>query len=219
MDLALLFPVSVKVVLRRIPDEVLPLDPVEEIAVGRAVPKRRREFAAGRACAREALSAVGHPRVALPRLSNGCVAWPEGVVGAITHSREWTAAVVTRSNEALGVGIDLEKSGRMSRRAAGYALSPTELAACEHHPLSREVAWTAIFSAKESIYKCLYPLVRRYIGFHEAEITLGHEGSFTAALAADLEGSLPTGSRGVGRFLVMDDHVVTAFTLVACRGS
>jgi 4'-phosphopantetheinyl transferase EntD len=214
MNLQLLYPVPISAVLRRIPDQELPLHPAEEVAVARAVPKRRREFSTGRACAKQALAELGIVIDSLPRLDEGPPAWPGGVVGAITHSNAWGAAVVARSIDALGVGIDIELAGRMSERAARYALSQTELDACARHPLGPAAAWILMFSAKESIYKCLYPTVRRFIGFMEAEITLHDDGTFEARLVDKLMAELPAKSRRFGRFQLLDDHVVTAFTMV-----
>ena len=214
MELVELFPVSVRAVLRQIPDEELPLTPDEEVTVAHAVSKRRREFAAGRACAREALDALGFRPSSLPRRADGCPDWPAGVVGSITHSKVWAAAVVSECSEVLGLGLDLEQTGRLSRRVAEHALSPAELEAGEADPLGPAVAWVVVFSAKESIYKCLYPTVRRYIGFREAELRLQPDGTFTHCLADDLIAALPVGSRSVGRFRLFKDHVITSFTLL-----
>ncbi|RIJ02750.1 4-phosphopantetheinyl transferase, partial [Clavibacter nebraskensis] len=62
-----------------------PLHPAEAGAVARAVPSRRREFAATRACARTALAALagdatGAAAVAIPKGRGGDPVWPRGVV-------------------------------------------------------------------------------------------------------------------------------------------
>ena len=214
MDLESLFPVAVAAVLRRVPDHELALHPLEAEAVARAVAKRRREFSAGRACAREALAALGVAVDAVPRRADGSPSWPPGVVGSVTHSRVWSAAVVTRSPPALGLGLDIELAGRMSERAARHALNERELALCARHPAGPAAARVLVFSAKESVYKCLHPTVRRFIGFSEAEIALGEDGTFEARLGDALEGELPARARRSGRFLTLDDHVVTGFSLL-----
>lgn len=55
-----------------------PLPPREAAALGRAVAVRRREFAAGRTCARRALAALGRPVDDLLRDADGLPAWPDG---------------------------------------------------------------------------------------------------------------------------------------------
>jgi len=216
-----LFTIPVCSALRPIPasgDE--PRLPERELeAVRRAVPKRRMEFAAGRACAKSALRDLGVAVEALPRHSDGRTAWPGGVVGTITHSQGWCAAVVAREEDALGLGIDLESIGRMSPGAAEHVLSPAELEDCRGHTLGQEAAWAIKFSAKESVYKCLFPLVQRYIDFREAEIDAAPDGSLTARLDPALERELPTAATLVGRYQVADGRVMTGFSLYADRRS
>lgn len=214
LDLGALFPIEVHSVLRRIPDKELELMPGEEAAVQRALPKRRREFAAGRAFARDALDALGIVVTDLPRRPDGRAAWPDGVVGTITHTSQWCAAVVSNQGETLGLGIDIEEIGRMSPGAARQVLSKGEIDSCERSELGREVAWTVRFSAKESIYKCLYPQVLRYIGFDEAEIELRNDGRWLARLEEALVASLPRSSHLYGRYQITPDHVITSCTLL-----
>lgn len=214
LDLGTLFPIEVHSVLRQIPEKELELMPGEELAVQKAIPKRRREFAAGRAFARDALNALGVGVTALPRRADGRAGWPPGAIGTISHTSQWCAAVVSKQSAALGLGVDIEELGRMSHGAARQVLSKGELEACERSPLGREAGWTVRFSAKESIYKCLYPLVMRYIGFDEATIDLDIEGRYVAQLDKALMASLPPDSRLEGRFQVTPDHVITSCTLL-----
>ena len=85
-----------------------PLLPEEECAVASAVEKRRREFAAGRACARNALAKLGMPEVAIPRGAHGEPVWPAGAVGSITHCDGFCACAVARRELIWSVGIDAE---------------------------------------------------------------------------------------------------------------
>src|SRR2546430_2701154 len=57
----------------------------ERAAVGTAVPKRQREFATGRACARQALAQLGLPPAPLERGPRGEPQWPARGGGSITH--------------------------------------------------------------------------------------------------------------------------------------
>src|ERR1700761_3617241 len=74
------------------------LFPDEEALLGRAVEKRRREFAAGRGCARRALAALGLPPAPLLPGEGGAPRWPDGVVGSITHCAGYAAAAVAARN-------------------------------------------------------------------------------------------------------------------------
>ena len=215
LALETLLPAAVRAVVRRIPEEELELTPSELEAVSRAVPKRRREFAAGRASAREALRSFGVEVSDLLRLPDGQVAWPEGFVGTISHTRSWCAAAVGRETDLLGLGLDIEKVGRMSAGAARHVMSANELERCDRSAFGTATAWTVTFSAKESIYKCLYPMVRRFIGFDEATIELLAGDRLSVSLDPALEAVLPQSSRLDGRYQVVADHVVTTMVLVA----
>ena len=67
------------------------LFPEEELALGDAVEKRRREFMTGRACAREALAGLGFPDSPVGSGTKGEPLWPPGVVGSITHCEGYRA--------------------------------------------------------------------------------------------------------------------------------
>src|SRR5438874_13378259 len=71
-----------------------PLLGPEAAAVASAVPSRQREFATGRACARQALAALGVAPVPLDRGAGGAPAWPAGGVGSITHCAGYRGAAV-----------------------------------------------------------------------------------------------------------------------------
>src|SRR5688572_21941564 len=56
--------------------------------------KRRRDFILGRNCARKALAALGHGNAVIERRGNGAPLWPDGIVGSITHTSGYAAALV-----------------------------------------------------------------------------------------------------------------------------
>lgn len=213
LELETLYPAPVRVVMRRMPEAELPVAAEEQAAILRAGPKRRRDFSAGRACAHDALVALGSPARALPRNDDGSVAWPEGVAGSITHSRRWCAAVVGWRRDVLGLGLDIEETGRLSEGGAKLVLSETERLATRRSALGEDACRTLMFSAKEAIYKALHPTVRRYIDFTEAVIEVEDDGRLQARLVSKLEASLPTSSRLTGRYYLFEGSVLTAMTL------
>jgi len=88
-----------------------PLYPEEEVSIRNAVRKRRREFAAGRNCARRALAFLGVQDCALPMGNDREVLWPEGIVGSISHCDDLCAVAVARRDFAAGIGLDVERAG------------------------------------------------------------------------------------------------------------
>ena len=95
-----------------------------------AAPKRKIQFFAGRFCAREAIERLGplSNGGALPRDSDGCPVWPEGLVGSISHTDASATAAVARSAEARGLGVDVESvmSGEAADEVARLVASEDE---------------------------------------------------------------------------------------------
>ena len=119
------------------------------------------------------------------------------------------------------IGVDVERwldddaPARLGAALAG-AGELDALVAQTSWPAARVL--TVLFSAKESIYKCLFPGVRTYFGFEAAwlervEAVGGAEGRFEARLTEALGADLPAGFVLRGRFDCLDEVVVTALVL------
>jgi len=80
------------------PGDVKLLMPEEARYLGRAVPKRVREFAAGRLCARRALAEFGIVDFAVEVADDRQPVWPASMVGSITHTAGFCAAVAAERN-------------------------------------------------------------------------------------------------------------------------
>ena len=70
------------------------LYPEEAASIKRAVPKRWREFTAGRLCAREALRRLGIERHPILVGEHREPLWPSGVVGTLSHCDDCYGAAV-----------------------------------------------------------------------------------------------------------------------------
>jgi 4'-phosphopantetheinyl transferase EntD len=202
-----------------------PLYAEETAAVARAVQRRRAEYAAGRACARAALAALGCPPGPITRdPERGAPVWPAGVVGSITHCDGYRAAAVARAADILTLGIDAEPHGplpegvlKVITATAAETDSLAELG--EQAP---GIHWDRLmFSAKETVYKAWYPYHRRMLDFTEAELLLAADagaadrGSYTARLL--IPGPLLAEGVGPdvfsGRWIVRDGLVATAIVV------
>ncbi|NND89642.1 MAG: 4'-phosphopantetheinyl transferase superfamily protein [Granulosicoccus sp.] len=152
-------------------DRVDTLYPEELPAIESAASLRRCTFSSGRSCARAALAEAGLAPGPLPRAEDGAVVWPPGVIGSISHTSDWAVAAVAvdAMSEAVSLGVDLEciqpiESGVLAMVATRAEIA--ELAEAGDRPWHS----TALFSLKESIYKCLRPSHGQFIQFHEVEI-------------------------------------------------
>lgn len=147
------------------------LAPAEAAHVARALPSRRREFAAGRRCARAVLAGVGCPPVPIGRGALGEPRWPSGYSGSITHGSRFAAAIAwSLEVDRDGYGVDLvdEPDLNVFVEVARSILSEREYAdlgalARDGRDLARR------FSAKEAAIKVLSPALGCYVDFRELE--------------------------------------------------
>jgi len=201
------------------------LFPEEEALVAGAAAKRRREFAAGRHCARRALAELGVAPSPVLRGELGAPRWPAGIVGSITHCAGYQAAAVARASDVLTTGVDAEPDAGLPDGVLGLVALPGE------RERLRELAAAApgtswdrlLFSAKESVYKAWFPLTGRWLGFHDADITVNAaDGTFHARLLADPgDPGDPADAGGfplagfAGRWLAAGGLILTAVTVPA----
>ena len=147
-----------------------PLFPEEQVAITKAVEKRRREFTAGRTTARKALAFFAQENNPLPRTEQGETTWPVGYVGSISHTNTWCLAAVASNNNLKSIGLDIEQTSRMKPEVEKKILHPDEQTQVEHLPHTLAQSATLYFTAKEAIYKTLFPIVKEYIGFQQVQL-------------------------------------------------
>ena len=190
-------PTAIGVGIRRGADAFQPaLYPEEEAHLGpRATERRRFYFALGRAAARDALAELGVAPVAIGRGSAGEPVWPDGIVGAITHTGDLAVVMVGWRSAYGGLGVDLERlTPGLSARAARLVCTPAERAwvGDGDHATRRG---TMLFSAKEAVFKALYPIERIWLGFSDAELAWQPERcAFEARLLKSASAAHPIGA-------------------------
>jgi 4'-phosphopantetheinyl transferase EntD len=154
--------------------EVLPPWASFASSVLAATPDRSGQFAAGRACAAAALAGLGTfvSPARIVRGPHGEPVWPHGFCGSITHSGPYVAAAAARLTDAAGIGIDAIEIVAPARaaRVSSVVARPAELQRLRRAGMDEATALTLAFSAKESLFKCLFPAVRRYFDFLDAEV-------------------------------------------------
>ncbi len=155
--------------------------PEERRAVERAVAKRQNEYFATRHLARLALTELEVPHAPILNNDDRSPRWPDGVFGSLTHTDTWCGvAVARREGLVSGLGIDMERLGSVSPAVAQRILSERELGD------GSGVDAAVRFSAKEALYKAIYPFVRRYVGFAEVEIELRSETKFDVCIVSEV---------------------------------
>lgn len=172
-----------------------PAFPGESVA---GIPRRQREFRAGRVAARVALAELGLPPCAIPAGPDRAPLWPAGIAGSISHSADAALAVAGRLR---GIGVDLEPDRPLDPALHATILRPDEAGA---DPL-------AVFVAKEAAYKAQYPLSRRIFDFHTLSVSMG-AGRFTARYTEAIA-PFPAGAVLEGRLIRVAGHVLAIVTL------
>ncbi len=188
--------------------------------IERSVAKRQAEFLAGRLCARQALAQLGVTDRGIPIGEDRAPVWPAGISGAITHGQGWAAAIVAPLQAYRGLGLDVETvlAPERAQRLAGEILTPAELERLPSHAERSALAVTLTFSLKESLFKALYPLVRRRFYFEAAELLAwSDDGQARLRLLEDLSEEWTRGSELHGQFQVTDDRLLSLVSIAGRR--
>jgi enterobactin synthetase component D len=154
-----------------VPEDVLSrLHPAEAAHARTLRAFRQVSFVGGRLALRQACSQLGAQVPALLPDDRGRPQLPAHLAGSISHKRDLAIGMVSLAS--LGtLGCDLEDYHPPRPGIASHVLTDREQSEIAQLPENRR--WIALlvrFSIKESIYKALDPYVRRYVGFHEAEV-------------------------------------------------
>ncbi|MBT2373978.1 4'-phosphopantetheinyl transferase family protein [Pseudomonas fluorescens] len=188
-------------------------------SIQRSVAKRQAEFLAGRLCARAALQqlegldcvpAIGEDRAPV---------WPGHISGSITHSTGHAAAIVAHKVQWRGLGMDLENVLTLERaeRLAAEILTPDELQRMASGPRAQIAQCvTLTFSAKESLFKALYPIVQKRFYFEHAEVVEWSEtGHARLRLLADLSDEWCHGKELQAQFSVHEGQLLSLVAISA----
>jgi len=191
------------------------LHPLEAAALGDAVSdKRRRDFRLGRLAARRAVEQIGFPVVSpILRGEHREPLWPVGVVGSIAHCGDYGIAAAAWQQDVPAVGIDIQLiEERYTDELVARFADPDEFDWVRSEPSLRTERAVKLFSAKESVFKALYPLRRVWFAFDVARLTpIAGEDAFKASVR------LPSVSSGVIQLDVgvsrFNGHIITGALL------
>jgi len=129
----------------------------------------RRASGAARMVARKFLAELGHDTAAIPKRVNGCPIWPAGITGSFAHDERVSVIAIGRERHAGGsVGIDVEPADDLPAETLDLIATPAEKSRIGDDPYRGRL----LFTAKEAVYKALYPLDGQFLEFHDIEIDL-----------------------------------------------
>jgi 4'-phosphopantetheinyl transferase EntD len=164
---------------------------------------RIAEFAAGRATARRALGMLGFSGHALDRRQDRSPVWPNGVVGSLSHAGALSVAAVARREAIFGIGIDIERIGRVREKLWPMVFVSGEVEAIESRPPTERATLASIlFSAKEAYFKFEYPVWGEWLDFTDVTARIVSDSEL---ILAPLKESRVLPAQGV--YAVADDVV------------
>lgn len=178
-----------------------------------AINKRSQEFEVGRFCARHALKQL-QPALdtEIPADTDRKPIWPPEIVGSISHSHHYAWAVSAKKENISSIGIDTEiiVNGRTFQQVVNEITveAEQELFSKVHHDI--ETAFTILFSAKESIYKCLYPRNEQFFGFHDVLLIAAQDQSVTFAQQPSNPNFSSAPQKLTVQYAVVDNDVFTS---------
>ncbi|WP_439121926.1 4'-phosphopantetheinyl transferase family protein [Marivita sp.] len=176
-----------------------------------AVDKRRADYLAGRAMAHSAMSRLDHPLVPITNQPSRAPLWPEGLSGSISHARGRCACLLSRdTTHTYGVDTEAIAQGRSLTAILSETLNDRERTIIAQDTGPAAANATLVFSAKEALFKALFPTVGHHFGFDAAElIAPPADNTMTLTLTTDLTKDLIKGRCFDLHYRRTDTHVLT----------
>lgn len=191
------------------------LYPEEAAFIQKAVIKRRREFTAGRLCAKAALKALGITGFPVLSGDEREPLWPSGITGSISHCDDYCGVALARQSTLTSIGLDIETIAPLDDDLEAMICTPQEITRANQSPPPSGCNWQKfIFSAKESVYKSLFPVTRAYLDFHDLEIVFDIDKmQFSATLLTQLPTEYNMPDTLTGHFRYNESHIFTGIAL------
>ncbi len=182
-------------------------------SIKNSVKKRQAEYLAGRFMARCSLKKLGFQCVDIPIGKHRNPLWPYNILGSITHTQSKAICLITYKCNYQYLGVDLERILALTLIAEikNSIINKQEKDIIDNSQLSFEQAFTLSFSAKESLFKALYPSVGYYFDFSAAEIVriCCKNNTFKIRLTQNLTDILKKDMVFSGIFCIVDTSMLT----------
>ena len=183
-----------------------------------SVDKRQAHFLAGRIAAAGCLAQLGTTQNNVGYGQDRAPIWPAGVCGSISHTKGLAVGVCARRETVYGVGIDVETLGNQANQDAIVPIAVTEEEIAVFNKKAEQLtdpqqAALIIFSAKEALYKALYPTLGIFIDYLDVALNAYDPENCTLhiRLTRHLSAAFP-----VGRILEVDWSMIEGRVASLC---
>jgi enterobactin synthetase component D len=184
-----------------------------------AAPRRIATYVVGRYCADQALRLAGHPAPvpAVGRDAHGAPLWPRGWVGSLSHTDDSCVAVCAQNSVVSYLGVDCERivSRKIANEIAKSVAPEVVNGSASLGGFDVPTALTLAFSAKEALFKALFPHVGHFFGFEAAQLVRIHPAHVTLELrlVSDLTDQFHAGQVFTLHYILGENVVVTGLAL------
>jgi enterobactin synthetase component D len=175
-------------------------------------PDRKNEFILSRVCAHLSIYELTNElQYDFFKNEDRSPRWPLHLVGSLSHNQLGLATAISFKKDLLGVGIDLETRKRVNSKIASHIMTPYDLKS--YASWAEADLYSLIFSAKESLFKAIYPLVNKFFGFEYAAVTSIdiNKSTFNIKLIKEIESQykIAVPSDYLGHFVFTDNYCFT----------
>ena len=199
-----LYPPAVKsFAATKVPDDFV-LHENEAAHTTGMVEKRRDEFLLGRYCARRALRSAGLTVAPVGKGTERQPLWPTGAVGSISHTQGIAAAVAASAHSFRAVGLDIESDEPLTADILQMTCLPIENA--ENDGSKGKL----LFSIKESIFKCIHPVLHTYVDFLDMQVHIDRDRNSWAATSQTHKCPAELANQLTGRWSVRNGLVISS---------
>lgn len=132
--------------------------------------RRRSQFLAGRISASLALKRLKSASLDVGMDFDRSPVWPDGICGSISHTKDFAVCACTSRGADVSIGIDVEEyqDPSLLDTLVPLAVRPEEITVLSDQ--DPHVAGIIVFSAKEALYKAIYPLMGVYVDYLDVEL-------------------------------------------------
>jgi 4'-phosphopantetheinyl transferase EntD len=178
------------------PGDELALLPEEADAFAGSVDKVRRASGAARIVARQLMTRLGQPQLAVRKAPSGVPIWPSGLVGSLAHTSQIAVAAVARREDFSSLGIDVEPADPLEADLLDLVATRSEREEISDDPHGGRL----LFAIKEAVYKSVYPLDQVFLEHRDVEVNIKARWA-----------TVRTGRKVRFRYALSDQIIVLAF--------
>lgn len=176
--------------------------------------KTKNNFILGRIAAKKTLLSAGLNPLdySLLKSNFGFPQWPPGFLGSISHCNQIAVAICSSTKNKQYLGIDIEDlnkdlNEKIAKRICTF--TEQEFLLSNYNKEDFKLNIIKIFSAKETLYKALFPECRIYFGFKDAFIREINPGVLKAILLKNLSSKLKTGQEFEIKLDISGNYLLT----------